>query len=220
MKGPITVSVPFMALKQMEFALGDMKRHLPRHLATAVNRVYKSCRKEAAKRVGQKINLGLHSSVKPFSKPFNRAKTLKKSIRHTGRATPDSPSITISLWAGHPFSLKYFQANAYQRKSKKVVKGSGVQVKYRKGSGWSRIPQAFIVDSSGGHVYKRDGVSRKMGKHLKGKSPADFFQETQTPEAIVRVARERLPIELTRRIRELTLQAQGKIKLKASRTRS
>lgn len=215
MIGALQVTVDNASINEIRAALGDMQRHLPRHLATAVNRVAKSCKKEAAKRVGAVINLGLDKSIKDINKPFKKAQTLKKTIRQKGKASASNPSVTVTLWGGYAFPMKYFQAQHYDKKG-----SSGVRVKYRKGGGWVALPGAFQVNRYSGHVYKRQGTSRKAGRHLVGKSPADFFEETGTPEAVYRIAKQRLPIEIKRRIRELTLQAQGRIKLKASRTRS
>ena len=73
----------------------------------------------------------------------------------------------------------------------------------------------FIARNWGGHVYKRLEGSRAIRK-VKGKSPGDYFDEKNIPQVAARLAAERLPIEIKRRLRDVTMAAEGKIQLRAS----
>ena len=73
----------------------------------------------------------------------------------------------------------------------------------------------FLVRQWGGHAYKRLEGSRLIRK-IKGMSPGDYFDEKNIPQVAAKVAAERLPIEIKRRLRDVTMAAQGKIKLRSS----
>jgi hypothetical protein len=83
------------------------------------------------------------------------------------------------------------------------------------GGGWTSVLDGFIVRSWGGNVYKREDGGRKL-KKIFGKSPGDYFTKTSIASDAARIAAERLPIEIKRRLREVTMAAEGKIKLRTS----
>lgn len=216
----IKMAMDTVLIYQMRNALGDMSKHLPRHMATSVNRVARSVKVEAAKRVGKVMNIGVHSSVQPYSKKISKAGILKKTILQKGKADKSKPYATITLFGGYAFPLKYLNGREYTRKNKGKTVGMGMRYKPTKGgggSGWVSVPGAFMVKRFGGHFYKRPGKSRSIGKFLTGVKPSDYFEQTGTEKAVRQLARKRLPIELKRRIREVLLARQGKIKLRATK---
>lgn len=212
----IRVDVDQASLAEMRNALGEFGKQLPRHLATAVNRVSKSVRVDAAKRLGQVVNIGVHGTNLINTKPLKKAQTLKKTIRQKRIAKPEKASAIINLWGGFPFPIKYHQGYEYAKVKKgKRIRG-GVRYKTRKGGGWITILDGFIIARFGGNVFKRPEGSKRLQRML-GLAPADYFKEASIPQAAARVAAERLPIEIRRRIRELNLARTGQIQLRASK---
>lgn len=213
----INITVDQKSIAEMKRNLGVLGDHLPRHLATAVNRVGKTVRVEVAQQLNPLINLKLHSKNKANSKPIKKSVTLKKTIKQKNRATPDKPSIVIGLWEGYPFPLKYFEAKPYTKTRKKKKLYVGVQYKTDMGGGWTTVSDGFIAPRFNGHVYKRANENRGPLVQLKGKKPGDFFREGNIDSIATAKAKERLPIEVNRRLREIILAASGQIKLKASK---
>lgn len=209
------IDVDQNALAELKKSLGNFGGHLNRHLATAVNRTAKSVGVEAAKRLGKIVNFKLHSTNKNTSKSYTKAATLKKAVIRKNNATPDNARVSIKLWKGHPFPLRWQEAYEYGKTKKGKRIRSGVRYKSEVGGGWTSILDGFIVRQWGGNVYQRADGSRNMRKMV-GMSPGDYFVKAQVPQAATRVAAERLPIEIKRRLREVTLAAAGKIKLRTS----
>ena len=210
------VDVNQEALRKIAENLGQFKHHLARHLATAVNRTAKTVGVEAAQQLGKIANLKVHSKNKGYTaKTFHKARTLKKAVIKKNNASPDSPSVTIRLWKGHPFPLRMHEAHEYSKTRKGKRIRSGVRYKSQVGGGWTSVLDGFIVRQWGGNVYKREEGGRKLRKIL-GKSPGDYFTQANVPSIASRIAAERLPIEIKRRLREVTLAAEGKINLRAS----
>lgn len=203
------------SLRQLAENLGQFKHHLSRHLATAVNRTAKTVGVEAAQQLGKVVNFKLHSTNKHTSKTYTKAKVLKKAVIKKNNASPDSPQVTIKLWKGHAFPARWHEAMEYgkTRKGKRIR--SGVRYKTHMGGGWTSVLDGFTVRSWGGNVYKREEGGRKLRK-IYGLSPGDYFTKTNIASDAARIAAERLPIEIKRRLREVTLAAEGKIKLRTS----
>ena len=212
----LKVDVDQASVRAIREALGEFGRHLHRHLATAVNRTARTVGVEAAQQLGKVANLKIHSKNKGFtSKTVNKAKTLKKAVVKKNSATPDSPSVTIKLWRGYPFPLRMHEAYEYSKTRKGKNIRSGVRYKPQVGGGWTSLLDGFIIRRFGGHVYQRLEGSRTIRK-LRGKSPGDYFAQANVPTIASRVAAERLPIEIKRRLRDVTMAASGKIKLRSS----
>jgi hypothetical protein len=213
----LKINIDKQSLQQMRDRLGEFAHHLPRHLATAVNRVGKTVRVEAAQQIGKVANIKLHSTNKGHSKPINKSKTLKKAIRQKNKATADSPRITIGLWDGYPFPAKYHEAKELIKKKKGRKLFRGVQFKPETGGGWIVHSEAFFIRSWNGSVVSRMNEGRGPVRGIKGRSPGDYFEKAGVGPICARKAKERLPIEINRRLREITLAASGKIKLRASK---
>jgi len=181
------VDVDQASLAKLVEALGTFKGHLNRHMATAVNRTARTVGVEAAQQLGKVVNFKLHSKNKFTTKRYTKAATLKKAVWRKQNATADSPRTAVKLWGGHTHV----------------------------GGGWTAVLDGFIARNWGGHVYKRLEGSRAIRK-VKGKSPGDYFDEKNIPQVAARLAAERLPIEIKRRLRDVTMAAEGKIQLRAS----
>ena len=213
----LKIDVDQASVKAIREALGRFAGDLNRHLATAVNRTARTVGVEAAQQLGKIVNFKMHSTNKGnTSKTYSKARMLKKAVINKNRATPDAPSATIKLWKGHPFPLKLNEAYEYNKKRKGKVIRSGVRYKAEVGGGWASVLDGFIVRGWGGNVYQRVEGSRSIRK-LKGKTPGDYFLRANVPAISGRVAAERLPIEIKRRLRDVTMAAAGKIKLRASK---
>lgn len=211
----LKVDVDQGSLAKLVEALGTFKGHLNRHMATAVNRVARTVGVEAAQQLGKVVNFKLHSKNKFTSKRYTKAATLKKAVWRKQNATADSPKTTVKLWAGYPFPVRWHEAYEFQRKRKKKTVSEGVYYRTHVGGGWTAVLDGFIARNWGGHVYQRVEGSRAIRK-VKGKSPGDYFDEKNIPQVAAKVAAERLPIEIKRRLRDVTMAAEGKIKLRAS----
>jgi hypothetical protein len=72
----INVTVDQESLRQMRANLGAFGDHLPRHLATAVNRAARSVRVECAQALGPLVNLKVSSENKGIVKQLSKAKTI------------------------------------------------------------------------------------------------------------------------------------------------
>ena len=218
MSNPIDlkVDVDQASLRAIREALGRFAGDLNRHLATAVNRTARTVGVEAAQQLGKIANLKVHTKNKGYTaKAFNKAKTLKKAVVKKNNASPESPSVTIKLWRGYPFPLRMHEAYEYSKTRKGKQIRSGVRYKSHVGGGWTSVLNAFIVRRFGGHVYQRlEGL--KTIRKLRGKSPGDYFTQANVPTIASRLAAERLPIEIKRRLRDVTMAASGKIKLRSS----
>jgi hypothetical protein len=209
------VDVNQESLRKIAENLGRFEHHLARNLATAVNRTARTVGVEAAQQLGKVVNFKLHSTNKHTSKTYTKAKVLKKAVIRKNIASPDNPQVTIKLWKGHPFPARWHEAMEYAKTRKGKRLRSGVRYKTNMGGGWTSVLDGFIVRQWGGHVYKREEGGRKLRK-IFGKSPGDYFTQTSIASDAARIAAERLPIEIKRRLREVTLAAEGKIKLRTS----
>jgi hypothetical protein len=183
----ITVQINQDSLAKLGNALGDMRRRLPRELATAVNATGKKVRIHAARLLKKELNVPV--------------KILKKAVKMKSRATAENTSAKIGLFKGYPIPLKYFKPKQLKR---------GVTYKINpKLKGKSVLRDAFIVKQYGGNVYKRAGAERYPLIRQNGPSPGDVFEQAGIVAAAVAVAKEELPKQIERRIRFITLQASG-----------
>jgi len=208
------------SLRDLRKVSDDIRRKTPRHLRAAINKVAASVRTEVAQRLGKVMNIKNNYPPKKISK----TKTLKKAIKMKSKASNSNLVARLGFHGGYPFPLKYFDAKPYKRK-----KSTGVQVTYsrpRGGKTHTQFLQAsdkpdvltyFMIPSRGHHVYSRIAKTSKPIRRLYGPSPGDYFAEINAVQVGRKVAEERLPIEIARRVREMLLESQGIIKLKASR---
>lgn len=207
-------------LRDLRKVSDDVKRKAPRHLRAAINKVAATVRTEVAQRLGKVMNIKNNYPPKKIAK----TKTLKKTIKMKSKASNSNLVARLGFHGGYNFPLKYFDAKPYKRK-----KGTGVQVTYSKPRGSKRHTQLlqasdkpdmltyFMLPARSHHIYSRVGKEARPIRRLYGPKPGDYFSEINAVQVGKRVAEERLPIEIERRIRALMLESQGIIKLKASR---
>ena len=207
-------------LRELRKFSDDVKKKAPRHLRAAINKVAATVRTEVAQRLGKVMNIKNNYPPKKIAK----TKTLKKTIKMKSKASNSNLVARLGFHGGYNFPLKYFDAKPYKRK-----KGTGVQVTYSRPRGGKRHTQFlqasdkpdvltyFMLPSRNHHVYSRIGKEARPIRRLYGPKPGDYFSEINAVQVGKRVAEERLPIEIERRIRALMLESQGIIKLKASR---
>lgn len=214
------VKIDTQQLRELHKISGDVKKKVPRNLRAAINKVAATVRTEIAQRLGRVMSIKNNYPPKKISK----TKTLKKTIKMKSKASNETPAATLSFHGGYNFPLKYFDAKPYKRK-----KGTGVQVTYSRPKGSKRHTQLlqasdkpdvltyFMLPSRGHHVYSRLAKTSKPIRRLYGPKPGDYFDEINAVQVGKKIAQDRLPIEIARRIRALLLESQGIIKLKSSR---
>jgi hypothetical protein len=213
----LKITVDEASIRQMKINLGAFGDHLPRHLATAVNRTAKTVRVQAAKALNPLVNLKLSSENKGVAKPINKAATLKKTIKQKNKAEPGNAGVTIGLWEGHYFPVRMNEAKSYSKKRRGKRQSLGVQYKTHMGGGWTVISDGFSQSRWRGDVYRPASEGARKLVRVLGKRPGDYFREGNIGTIAADTARERLPIEINRRLREIILAASGQIKLRASR---
>ncbi len=202
-------------IKDLMVALGSMQQHLPRHLRAAVNKTAKSVRVQVAKELGKVMHLKSN-----YDPDFKKARTLKKVIKAKSMASIENATAVIQLSPGYEFPLKYYDAKpaTKTRKKKKVYIGVVYRTRPAKiRSARITLTDAFIVNRWGHNGYRRQGMTRKPIVKVVGPAPGEYYDEIGASAIAVRVANERLPIELNRRVRAILLEQKGIIKLKASR---
>lgn len=228
-------------LKELHVAAMHIEDALPRHLRAAVNRTAKTVRVEIAKRLGQ--HMTLKNNFPP--KNIKPAETLKRSIKAKSMASLEKAEARLGFDGGYPFPLKYFNAKPYFRaaratkkkkasatpgapsakqKPQRVYKGVSYQVKrggfIRRLNGTidnANTDVYFMLPSRKNHVFRRTGKSATPIVRINGPAPGDFYDEIQAIPVAKKIATERLPIEIKRRVRAILLEKKGIIKLKASR---
>lgn len=133
------------------------------------------------------------------------AKIIGKSIQLT-RTMPKNERLIRTIYFNPGFSipLKLFEP---QETDTGVTVNLGPSL-----GGVKNLPRAFIVKKYGGNVFKRKTKKRQSLFRLKGPTPRDAMKKTNIVEHGKTLAAERLPIQVQRRLRFLTLKAQGKLK--------
>ena len=83
--------------------------------------------------------------------------------------------------------------------------------------GRTTVSDAFIVTKYGNNVYRRRTKARVPLIKVVGPKPGDYFEAIGLAAKSVAIAKEELPKQINRRIREILLAQAGVIKLKASK---
>lgn len=208
----IKVQIDKQSLKELYIEAAHMEEAIPRHLRTAINKTSKTIRVQIAKRLGKVMTLKNN-----FPPPeLKKAETLKKVIKAKSMASEEKPEARLGFEEGYPFPLKYFDARPYtkSKKKKRVIAG----VKYKLNNFFLRkATDLFMIPKFNNHVYRREGNASYPIKKVKGPSPGYFYDAIQAIPTARKIAEERLPIEIKRRIREILLEKKGIIHLRASR---
>ncbi len=193
----IRIQVNQDSITKLGNALGDLRKRLPRELATAVNATAKKVRIQAARLIKKELNVPV--------------KILKKVIKAKSKANAENGTAVIGLFKGYPIPLKYFKPTQLKR---------GVTYKISpKLKGKSVLRDAFIVKQYGGNVYKRAGAERYPLVRQHGPAPGDVFEQAGIVAASIATAKEELPKQIERRIRFITLQASGGLRGNQSGTK-
>lgn len=203
------------SLKDLYKAVDGFEREVPRHLRAAVNTTAKTIRAKIAQALGKKMVI--KNNFPP--KNVTPAVTLKRSIKAKTMATLEKAEARLGFDGGFPFPLKYFNARPLIKRSKGKKRYAGVKYTSYKPQGMRKNTQYFMVASRNHHVYERKTDQPKPIRRVYGEKPGDYFSDIQAIPMARRIAEERLPKELKRRIRAILLEKQGIIKLKTSRGR-
>lgn len=133
------------------------------------------------------------------------SKIVGKSIQ-TSRTLPRNERLirTVYFNPGYNIPLKFFNPEEND---------TGVKVDFGAGLGGVRqLPRAFIVKKYGGNVFRRKTKKRQSLFKLQGPTPRQAMKTLNIVEVGKQLAAQRLPIQVQRRLRFLTLKAQGKLK--------
>lgn len=185
------IKVGFKGAKvdELRKALGDAQKGVKRELAIALNATSKYCKSQIAKEIQA---TGLNTTQK----------VIKSGLTDSGRANAAKLAVKVTLKKSKRFGLDAFKA----RQTKK-----GVTYRITKGTGASRIPNAFIPKRYGGKVYIRQGKQRGPLRQMRGISPWGIFVKNSKTSVVSKKTDAELTKQIDRRIRFLLLKAQGKI---------
>jgi hypothetical protein len=172
-------------------AVKGIEKDLKKNVAVAINDSTKFCKSQIAKTI-QATGINVTQKV------------IKSGLIDSGRANAARLGVTVTLKKGFRFGLNAFKARA--------VKKGGVSYKISKTSGTKNIPNAFIPTRYGsGKVYIRSGKERGPLRQMRGISPWGVFVKNDKTPVIAKQTQAELEKQIQRRIRFLTLKAQGKI---------
>lgn len=237
----IRIEIDKEQLKKLYVETSHFKDSVPRHLRAAVNKTAKTVRVQIAKRLGQ--HMTLKNNYPP--KNIKPAETLKRSIKAKSMASLEKAEAVLGFHGGYPFPLKYFNAKpvfraARSKKKKKATASTattgetqkpqrvykGVQFQVKRGGPIRRLNGTlehgnteayFMLPSRKHHVFRRTGKAATPIVKINGPAPGDYYDEIQAIPTAKRIAEERLPIEIKRRVRAILLEKEGILKLRASR---
>lgn len=207
-------------LRKLYAEAKHIRSAMPRHLKTAINKVAATVRVEVAQRLGKVMNIKNNYPPKKISK----TKTLKKAIKMKSKASNNSLAAILGFHGGYDFPLKYFDAKPYKRRGNTGVqvtysrpRGGKTHTQYFQASNKPDVVTYFMLPSRNHHVYSRIGKEARPIRRLYGPKPGDYFSQINAVQVGRKVAEERLPIEIERRMRAIMLEKKGIINLKASR---
>ena len=189
----VKLSVDQASLQKLAATLRGMGSSITKEASIAVNKVAKKVKLEAARALNKAIPV--------------KVSILKKAIRITRLASPKESIAEITLKEGYPIPLKYFGA------TKVNTKKGGVTFRLMRAHKRKSVGRdLFIVEKYKGHVFRREGKERGPLVRMNGPAPGDVYKEAGVVAVAMRVAQERLPLELKERIRFLTAKAAGRLR--------
>lgn len=177
-------------LKQLQKALRDAPKKFPQQLNSAINAT---------------VSRGKNIVAGKIAGPKGELTTPRKNVANsfeTQKSTKQTLTGHIFVRKSARLSLKYFKA----KQNKK-----GVSYRISKKEGRKSIPGAFIVNTYGGHVYKRPTKQRPTGKQKRGPSPWGVYLKGRFDRKVKKELRKELHSQIKRRIRTLKLRQQGRI---------
>ena len=179
------IGIETKGVKELQRALGDQAKRLPRELATAVNATAKATRRQMAKEV-----------TKELAAPV---KTVASTLSQPKKASASTLSAAVRLSKTKRISLKEFGA----RQTK-----AGVSAKISKSRGRTTIPGGFQGPKPGvmkvswrGNAFKRVGKSRLPIVKLQGPSPWGVYVKRGATKASKDFAAAELEKQIQRRVR-------------------
>lgn len=190
------IAVEVTGINELEKALGDDIKQLPRQLSAAINATSKKVKAGISKQIRQEL-----------AAP---AKDVNAVIKVASKAAPTRLGSSVVLKEQSRLSLKAFGA----RQTK-----SGVSYKTSPRKGRKRIDSAFmgprpgvIAQKLGGHVYKRKGQGRKPITKLMGASPWGAYIVNGMQGKTVLDGTNELKKQILRRAKFIALKRSGAIK--------
>jgi hypothetical protein len=182
----LQVSVDKSSMREIGRTIASLGFNVNKELATAVNKTTKQARTAGARELRKSIKL--------------RAKVLKRAIYVGKPANAKRPTTSVNVRITLP--LKFFEP---QQRAAGVSYDIGAKDKSH-----AFITHAFVVKKFGNSVYKRAG--KKRLPIIEQKMLFDSEAAKQAAEVCEATAREKLPIQVTERIRFLTLKAKGQLR--------
>lgn len=190
------ITLDVAGVKELEKALGDDAKSLPRHLSAAINASATKVRSNVSKQVREEL-----------AAP---AKDIAKVLKVKSRAKASSLGATVQLDEEKRLSLKSFGARQTR---------AGVTYKTSPKEGRKRVDGAFmgprpgvIAQKLNGHAYKRRGQSRKPIVKLMGASPWGAYVVHKMERKTVKDGQAELEKQVKRRIQFVELKRAGVIK--------
>ena len=188
------IAISAKGLSGLTNAVNSIAKDLKKNLAVAINETSKTGKAGIAKKIAAELAVA--------------QKTIKEQIKNT-RASATMLRSNLQLRKSNRISLRYFGAK--QNKA-------GVSFRISKTKGRKIIQGAFQGPRPGavnvrwrGNVFKRAGKARLPIVKLQGPSPWGVFAVNRMTKKQEEELRIELEKRVERRIRFLTLKAQGKI---------
>lgn len=178
----ITIEVD--QIRELEQALGDAKKRMPREIAIAINRTAKWTTTQMSRQVREQLNA--------------KARDVKKVMSQKTKASPSRLGTKVELEHEKRLGLKAFGARQTR---------SGVTAKVSKRGPRTKVPGGFmgprpgaIARKLGGHAFKRTGKGRKPIAKLHGASPWGAYVVNRMRPKTLRAAELELQKQIKRRI--------------------
>lgn len=186
----INVQVRTGNIKKLQKAFADTPRKFPQQLSSAINAT---------------VSRGRNIVAGKIAGPKGELTTARKNVAssfQTKKSNRQTLTGYIFVRKSNRLSLKFFKA----KQNKK-----GVSYRISKKEGRKSIPGAFIVETYGGHVYKRPTKQRPTGKQKRGPSPWGVYKKRRFDKQVKKELRKELKAQIKKRIRTQRLRQQGRI---------
>lgn len=165
------------SLNKLADAVRKSGRDFSREFATACNKTARGMRTPINKEIRKEL--------------ATKAGAVKKTIGISRKATKQTLAAGVEVKRTERIPLRDFGA----RQTRK-----GVSYRISKSEGRKKIPEGFIVQKIGGHVFRRKTKQRLPIQKLFGASPYGVFVKQKMEVPISAEAEERLAKEIDRRI--------------------
>lgn len=193
----VSIDIPKRQLDRLDQAIAGTGRKIRREIATAVN--------ATAKKSRGVINKQIRTELATKKAAVDRVVAVTRKASNQS----ESPTAAVTLSKTARISLKEFGARQTR---------AGSSYRISKSTGRNTAQGAFMGPRPGatsvrlkGHVFKRQGKSRLPIRKLWGPSPWGVFVGKNMQGPTMKETRNELEKQIERRIRFVTLKAQGKI---------